>query len=102
MTVAAAIILPALLLENDDLAVPHLLEDRCRYGGAIHQRRANGLALVVTDHQNFIEIDRRAFFGIELLDPNNVIFGDFVLLAAAFNHCEHQNVLSRIELPSHY
>ena len=34
--VAAAIILPALLLENDDLAVPHLLEDRCRYGGAIH------------------------------------------------------------------
>ena len=29
MTVAAAIILPALLLEDDDLAVSHLLEDRC-------------------------------------------------------------------------
>ena len=37
--------------------------------------------------------------GINFFDANYVFFGDFILLAAAFNYCEHLNDLFRTELP---
>ena len=70
MAVAPAVILPALLFKNDNFAVPHLFKDCCRYGSAIDQRRANSLTIIITNHQNLIEIDGHTFFGVNFLDPN--------------------------------
>ena len=100
MPVPAPIVLPALLLEDDDLPIAHLLKDRRRYPGAVDQGCTHRLPFIVANHEHLIQGHIRAFFRIELLDPDNIVLGDLVLLAAALDHCEHLTVLSCVPRPA--
>ena len=46
-------------------------------------------ARLAADHQHVADRDRGAGLGFELLDDDNVVLGDFVLLAAGANYCIH-------------
>src|SRR4029079_12378339 len=89
MAVLAAIIMPALLLEDEDLVVELLLKHGRGHFGAGDGRLA-GLGIgAFADHQDVVQRDARAFLGIELLDENDLVLGDPVLLAAGADHCIH-------------
>src|SRR5579859_1239506 len=88
MTLLTAIILPALLLEDDDLVGTSLFEHGRGDGGAGHDGRAN----LVTDHQNLIERDGLAGFTRELFDADDVVGGNLILLAAGLDDCEHDSL----------
>ena len=89
MAARALGILAAALLERDDLGAAGLLDDLGGDGGTGHDGRADGHAGVGTDGQHFVESDGGAVFDFELLDFERFVDGDFVLLAAGLDHCEH-------------
>src|SRR3546814_2312214 len=43
----------------------------------------------LAEHQDGLEGDDLAGLAFQLLDDDHVILGDFVLLAAGFDHCKH-------------
>src|SRR5579859_1096474 len=88
MTLLTAIILPALLLEDDDLFAASLLKDGRGDGGAGH----DGSADLVTDHQNLVERDGLAGLARELFDADHVVGGNLILLAAGLDDCEHNSL----------
>src|SRR5688572_20201432 len=85
----AAIVVAAMLLEDQHLVglglVEHLGHDR----SALHQRRADLQVGIFAHHQDFAERHIGAGFDFQLLDQNDVVLGDLVLLAARLDHCEH-------------
>src|SRR3984893_12123704 len=89
MALLAPIILPPLLLEDDDLGRPALLDHRGADRGAREQRRSRRDLASLADHQYLGELDHRAGLTRELLARDDVIFGDLVLLAAGPDHSEH-------------
>src|SRR5215472_8564746 len=91
MPLFAAIIVPPLFLEYDDLGRPRLLDDRGADRGATEQRRAGRNFGALADHQHLSELDSRAGLRRELLDRDDVVLGDLVLLAAGPYHCEHSS-----------
>src|SRR6201996_9579733 len=88
MTLLTAIILPALLLEDDDLVGASLFEHGRGDGGASHDGRAD----LVTDHQNLVERNGLAGFTRELFDADDVVGGNLILLAAGLDDCEHDSL----------
>src|SRR5215472_6342052 len=89
MPLLAPIIVPPLLLKDDDFGRPGLLDDRSgdrRSGQNWGSRRDLG---PVADHQHLAELDHGAWFAGELLDRNHIVLGDLVLLAAGPDYREH-------------
>src|SRR5882762_7369215 len=89
MALLAPIILPPLLLEDDDLGRPALLDHRGADRGAREQRRSRRNLGSLADHQHLGELDRGPGLARELLDRDDVVLGDLVLLAAGPDHSEH-------------
>src|SRR5438270_11188855 len=82
VAVLAAVILPPLFLEDDDLVGAALLDQGGADRGAREQRRARRHRGAVADHQHLAKFDRRARLAGEPLDRDHVVLGDLVLLAA--------------------
>src|SRR5579864_1271201 len=100
MAVFAPVILPPLLLEDDDLVGATLLDQLGADRGAGDQRGASRHGGAIADHQDFGQLDRRARLAGELFDRDHVVGRDLVLLAAGADHCEHicrRHVLSRLD-----
>src|SRR6266851_712130 len=79
MPVLAAVVVPPLLLEDDHLVAADLLDHLGRDG------RAAGAALgigALADHEHAVEGHLGARLAGELLDGDQVVLGNFVLLAA--------------------
>src|SRR5262249_34742962 len=81
-------ILAAALLEGDDLWAAHMIE----HLGADRRTRHGGSAkygVVAADHQDFAAFHDRAGLGLEPVDPEHVLSGNAILLAARFDDREH-------------
>ena len=90
MAVFAAIPLPALLLEDDDLVAPGLFHHFGKNGRLIEGGGADrGLLAGLTDHQHVAEFHVLARLAGQLFDDNNVVGGDPVLFPAGADDCEH-------------
>src|ERR1700722_5852310 len=89
MTVLAPVVVPPLLLEDDDLVGATMLDELGADRGAGDERRAGRGAGALTDHQNLAKPDRRAGLADELLDRDHIAFRDLILFAAGADHCEH-------------
>src|ERR1700739_1509155 len=76
MPLLAPIILPPLLLEDDDFGRPALLDHRGADHGTLEQRGPGGDLAPLADHQHLGELDRGPGLARELLDRDDVIFGD--------------------------
>ena len=85
MAVAAAVVLAAAFLEDDDLVVAELTHD---FGSHLRVVDVRGADLVA-QHQYFAEHDGGAGFGFELFNGNDVVFADAILFAARLDYCEH-------------
>src|SRR5665213_3709269 len=77
MTALAMSVLAALLFEGDDLVAFAVFQNFGRDGGARDQRQAM-LRLVAAQHEDFAECDGAAGVAFELLDGQNVVFGDLI------------------------
>src|SRR5215469_10231461 len=89
MTLFAPIIVPPLLLKDDDLGRARLLDHSGADRSTGQQRRPGGDLGPVANHQHLGELDRRPRLARELLDRNHIVLGDLVLLAAGPDHREH-------------
>src|SRR5579871_1089618 len=85
MTVLAAIVVAAALLEHRDLLALGLRDDL----GRNRDRRGVGDRAVAAGEQNIAQGDRVAGFTRQLLDRDLVSGGNPVLLAARAHYCEH-------------
>ena len=86
----AAAVLPAALLEDDDLVQPVLRDHRRGDRGAGDGRRADRQAAVAADRQHVGEGDGRAGLGLQLLDLQHRVRRHPVLFSAGADHCEHR------------
>src|SRR5215469_2496084 len=75
MGVLAPVVLPPLLLEDDDLVGTPVLDQGGADRGAGDERRAGRTARSVADHQHLAELDRRARLAGQFLDRDHVIGG---------------------------
>src|SRR5690606_41180397 len=91
----AAIIVPAALLEDDDLLALRLGDD---LGGDGDLARF-GQLLAVTGEQNVAQHDRVTGIASELLDRDLVSGGHALLLAARAHYCEHGHQIRSFRLP---
>src|SRR4051812_2033820 len=92
MPALAARILPAALLERDDLRPAALLHHLGRDRGAFHRRGPEGDD-VATNHQNLTKLDGLTRLARDLLNLQQVLGGDAILLATGLDDCEHLCVL---------
>src|SRR5215472_9217014 len=83
-------ILPAALLEGDDLRPASLLEDFGGDRGAGNGWLAQADA-VAAHHQDLAELYDLAGRALDLVDLDHVLGGDAVLLAAGSDDCEHRS-----------
>jgi hypothetical protein len=90
VAVAAVVVLAAVLFDDED-GVLHLGAEE--FGGnrsARDERQANSqVGTFATHHQHLVEGHDIAFGGIELFDLDRIVGGNFVLLAAGLDDCEH-------------
>lgn len=86
MTSLAAILLPLLELEDDELLAATLGDDLTRNLGALYEGIAK-LRAIAAKEENFIESDRVASCALELFDSNEVALRDAILLAAGADNC---------------
>ena len=89
MTLGAAVILAAALLEDDDLAGAIGVEQFADHLGTVNHRRANGHAFITTKHEHGTERQGVAGLAFKLLDTNFVAGCNAVLLTAGLDHCKH-------------
>src|SRR5689334_8283191 len=89
MPFLASVIVPALLLEDDNLGRPRLLDHGGADRSAIEQRSAGRNLGAFADHQHLTELDRGAWLDRQSLHCDDIVLGDLVLLAAGANDCEH-------------
>src|SRR5580658_1233212 len=90
MAVAAAAVLPAALLEDDDL-VEAVLRDHGRGNrGTRNGGAADGQAAVASDAQNVVEGHGRAGLGIQLFHLQHHVGSDAVLFSAGADDSEHE------------
>src|SRR3546814_8842726 len=87
-------ILAATLLEGENLLATIVLDHFGLDGGALHEGSAELGIGTFADDQDFLEFDRRAGFGVELLDGDDIVGHDAVLLTAGLDDCEHYFILS--------
>src|SRR5690606_28834159 len=81
----ATIVVPAPLLEDDDLLALRLSDDLGRNRDLAGLRQL----LAVAGQQDIAQRDRVAGFSRQLLDRDLVSGGDAILLAACAHDCEH-------------
>src|SRR5438874_3329761 len=97
VAVLAAVIVAALLFEDDDLDAAALLDKLGADRGAIDERRpGRQFGALAADHQDLAQFDRGAGFADELLDRDHVVLGDLVLFAAGADHCKHDRNRYRV------
>ena len=89
MTVGTLIALAALLLEDDDLLTPCLLNHLCGDGGALDNRCADLRIIAIVEHQHRHDRQGAARLALELLDFDHVTIGNAILLPAGLNDCVH-------------
>ncbi len=94
MAVLAAAVLPATLLEDDDLVEPVLRHDDGAHRGPRHHWRADRHGTLAADREHVGEGDGRARLGLQLLHLDEQVGGDAVLLPAGADHCEHLSALT--------
>ena len=100
MAVAAAAVLPASLLENDDL-VEAVLRNNGRGDGSVgYDRRTQGQVAVDAHRQHVGEGDGAAGFGVQFLDLQNRVGGNAILFPAGADDSEHGTKLSDIAILS--
>ena len=87
MADGAEVALAALELEGDDLLVLELGDDFSRDASSGDMGCSKGDLVAVDDEQNIAEGSFCAGFDSELLDIEDVSFGDAVLLAAGLDDC---------------
>src|SRR5262245_20895214 len=87
MAVLAPRILPAALLEDDQVRPARLLDDRAHDLGAGHGRLAN----LVADHQHVGELDLGARLSLDLLERERILGGDCVLLSTRADNGDHDD-----------
>src|SRR3954447_11267276 len=73
VAVFAAVILPPLFLEDDDLVGPALLDQGRADRGAGHQGHPRRHSGAVADHQHLAKLDNRAGLAGELLDGDHIV-----------------------------
>src|SRR5580658_3631115 len=73
----AAVIMPPLLLEHDDLVAEAVLDEGGADRGTVNERRSGGDRAAVADHQHVAERNCGAGLALELLDRNHIVLGDF-------------------------
>src|SRR3546814_17702495 len=93
MAIAAAVIMPATLLEDDNLLALRLRNDFGRNGQAFAVLQFRAL----TGQQNIVQCNRRASFTSQLLNYDLVSCGNTILLAARAHNSEHGLSLHRSE-----
>src|SRR6185437_11189358 len=91
VAVLAPAVLPAALLEDDDLVEPVLRDHRRGDRGARHGRGAQGQRALAADGEHVGEGDRGTRLGLQLLHLEHGVGGDAVLLSAGADHCEHRS-----------
>ena len=89
VAVASPVVVAAALLEDDDAIAANVTHDLRCDAGAGDQRVADFDATLTGDHQHLAQLDDVARGAMKLLDPEEVIGGDAVLLAAGFHDCIH-------------
>ena len=91
VTVFTAIVLAALLFEDDDFIIFLLVQHGGLDTGARNSGRADFcIAIVTADEQNVIQRDRAANFGDEFFHFDDIVFGNSILLTTGFNDCVHE------------
>ena len=91
MTLTLAIVRLRLVLEDADLLAFALSLDFARDLRALDDRFADFDISIIDDRQNLVERHNFAFSGSELLDRDDITFGNLLLLAALFDDCLHEN-----------
>ena len=89
MTAGPAIALTAGLLEDADLVALAGFDQGGFDDSAVDQRSADHGAGFVTDHEHFVELQRRAGFAFELFDNDQIAGRYTVLLTACFDDRVH-------------
>ena len=92
VAVLAAVVVAALLLEDQHLVALALGDDGGADAGAADERRADGDLVAVAEHQHLAELDDLAGVAGQALDLDHVVRGDLVLLAAGADDCEHLDI----------
>lgn len=85
MTVFTTVSLTAFFLENQNRVVTGLFYDRTGNFRAGN----NGRTDFFTDSKHFVKCYSGTDFCVELFNDNDIVFRDFVLLAACLDDCEH-------------
>src|SRR4051794_9813448 len=97
VVLAVALVLLVVLapphLEDLDLVVPALREDRCRHRGARHEWLTEADAIAIADHEHLIDDHFRAHVRRYLFYLELFAGGNFVLLAAGFYDRVHEERL---------
>src|SRR5215813_7958442 len=89
VAILAAVVVPAVLLEDQHLVALALGDDGGADAGAAYERGADGDLVAVAEHQDLAELDDLAGSAGQALDLDHVVGGDPVLLAAGADDCEH-------------
>src|SRR5438105_180910 len=89
MPLLAAVIVQPLLLEDDDLSRPRLLDNGGADRRAVEKRCAGRDLGPFADHQHLAQLDHGAGFGRHAFDRDDVVLGNLVLFAAGADDCEH-------------
>src|SRR5215831_453006 len=92
MPLLAPVVVPPLLLEDDDLSRPRLLDHRGADASALEQRVAGRNLGPFADHQHLVELDGRTLLRREFFHRDDVVLDDPVLFAAGPNYSEHHNL----------
>ena len=87
VTLLPAVVLPALHLEHDDLAVAVMLYHGAGYTGTIHDRAADFDVSSLAHEENAVKIHLRPYIGSELFHLDDVTLVDAILLTACFYNC---------------
>jgi hypothetical protein len=87
MTDGAVITFASLELESDDLLILVLFDDFSFHTGSGNKRETKVDLIATNDEEDITESGFFAGFGIELLDTQNISFGDAVLFAAGLDDC---------------
>ena len=88
VAVSTTITLTLMKLEHKNLLIFELLKDFARYLFRRKRFRINDGLLAIVKHKN-IKLNLIANLSIKLLDSDNIIFGNFLLLAASCYDCVH-------------
>ena len=91
MAALAAMVLPPLLTEDDDLLAALVLDDRGRNPRTLEERLPERDGLAVAHRQHLAELDRLAGRSPQPFYLNDVLRRDAILLPARANHSEHGN-----------